>query len=61
MEMQTELQGNHLLVTLTGKVDLNSSVRFLDKAFDIALETRVYKVLFNFLGVTGTLSTLERY
>ncbi len=44
-------------VTLTGKVDLNSSVRLLNKAFDIALETRVCKVLFNSLGVTGTLST----
>ena len=48
-------------VTLTGKVDLNSSVRRLNKAFDIALETRVCKVLFNSLGVTGTRSTLERY
>ena len=61
MEMQTELQGDHLLVTLTGKVDLSSCVQLFNRAFDIAAEARVYKVLFNSLGVTGSLSTLERY
>jgi hypothetical protein len=53
MNMQTELQ--------TGKVDRSSCVRLLNQAFDIAAETRVYKVFFNTLAQTGTLSTLERY
>jgi hypothetical protein len=61
MDMQTERQGNLLLVTLTGKVDLSSSVRLLNQAFDIAAETRAFKILFNALAVTGTLSTFERY
>jgi len=61
MDIQTELQGDLLLVTLTGKVDLNSSVRLLNQAFDIAAETHAYKVLFNGLAATGSLSTLERY
>lgn len=61
MDMQTELQGDLLLVTLTGKVDLSSSVRLLNQAFDIAAEGRAYKVLFNALTATGTLSTIERY
>jgi hypothetical protein len=61
MEMQTERQGNLLLVTLTGKVDLSLSVRLLNQAFDIAAETRAFKILFNALAVTGTLSTFERY
>jgi hypothetical protein len=59
--MQTERQGNLLLVTLTGKVDLSSSVRLLNQAFDIAAETRAFKILFNALAVTGTLSNFERY
>jgi hypothetical protein len=61
MDMRTELQADLLLVTLTGKVDLSSSVRLLNEAFDIAAETLAYKVLFNAVAVTGTLSTLERY
>jgi hypothetical protein len=40
MDMQTELQGDLLLVTLTGKVNLTSSVQLLNQAFDIAAETR---------------------
>jgi hypothetical protein len=61
MDMQTELQGDLLLVTLTGNVDLSSSVRLLNQAFDIAAETGVYKVLFNALAADGSLSTLDRY
>jgi hypothetical protein len=61
MEMQTELQGEVLLVALTGKVDLSWCVRLFNQAFDIAADRRVFKVLFNALAVTGTLSTLERY
>jgi hypothetical protein len=61
VDMQTELQGEVLLVTLTGKVDLESSVRLLNQAFDIAAHTGSYKVLINALAVIGTLSTFERH
>jgi hypothetical protein len=61
MDMKTQLQGDVLLVTLTGKVDLSLSVLLLNQAFDIAAATPAYKVLFNAHAVTGTLSTLERY
>jgi hypothetical protein len=61
MDMKTELQGEILRVTLTGKVDLSSSVRLLNRALDIAAEARTYKVLFEALALTGTLSTIERY
>ena len=57
----TELQGHFLLVTLTGNVDLSSSVRLFNQAFDVAAQKRVDKLLINALAVAGTLSTLERY
>src|ERR1700756_4371160 len=57
----TELQGHFLLVTLTGNVDLSSSVRLFNQAFDVAAQKRVEKILINALSVAGTLSTLERY
>jgi hypothetical protein len=61
MDMQTELQGVILRVTMTSTVDLNSSVRLMNLAFDLAAEKRVFKVLFNALALAGKLSTFERY
>jgi hypothetical protein len=61
MQMQAEWQGHFLLVTLTGNVDLSSSVRRFNQAFDVAAQKRVDKLLINALAVAGTLSTLERY
>jgi hypothetical protein len=61
MQMQTEVQGGLLLVTLTGNVDLGSSVRLLTRVVDIASEKRAQKILFDGLALTGTLSSIERY
>jgi hypothetical protein len=61
MQMKTEVQGDVLYVTLSGQVDLDSSLRLLIQAFDTAAKERIAKVLIDALALTGNLSTLERY
>lgn len=60
-QIETELHGELLLVTWTGRVDLDSSLESLRQVFNIAAEKRVLKVLINGLTLSGVLSILERY
>jgi|GEM_PF-2889482 hypothetical protein len=45
MAMQTELEREVLRVTLTGRANLNASVRLISQAFGITAEKRVLKLL----------------
>jgi hypothetical protein len=61
VHIETELQGELLLVTLTGRVNDESLLRLFKEFLDLAAEKRVRKILIDSLAISGILSTMERY
>jgi hypothetical protein len=61
LQIETELQGDLLLVTCAGTVTLDSAVSVFKEVIDLVAEKRVPKILINMLAVSGTLSTFDRY
>lgn len=61
LQINIELQGSVLLVTASGSVALDEAVRLLMRAFDVAKEKEVSKILVNIIAVNGALSTFEKY
>lgn len=61
MQVEAELRGEILFATLRGKLGLESTSRAVKQVFDSAVEKRVHKILLNALGVSGVMSTIDRY
>jgi hypothetical protein len=61
LKAHTEIQGDLLVVTVTGTVDLKASVRILKRICDAVAEKKLQKIFVSVLAVKGTLSTIERY
>jgi hypothetical protein len=61
LQIDTELQGELLLVTARGIVTFDSISRLLRQVFDTAVESRVDKILINGLTAEGELAPFERY
>jgi hypothetical protein len=56
-----EVQPGLLLVTVSGKIDVESAVQLLKRACDTAVENKVNKILINNLAVEAELDTFQRY
>jgi hypothetical protein len=53
LKMETELQGELLHATCTGRANVDMSVRFLKQVFGIAAEKRIRKILIDRLPCLG--------
>jgi hypothetical protein len=56
-----KLQGRLLLVTVSGRFELDAALRLLKQVCDTAKEKEVNKILVNCLAMDGELPTFERY
>jgi hypothetical protein len=61
LHVDIELQGDVLLIAVSGTVSFDAALRTFQQAIDTAKEKEVSKILVNTLAVNGELSTLERY
>lgn len=61
LKIDTEVQGNILVITATGTQSFGQVVRLGKQIFDLAAEKQIDHILVNALAVDGTLTTLERY
>jgi hypothetical protein len=62
LQMETELRGELLLVTIMGRATLDASVRLLSQFCGILAEKRVQKILINMFAVSGLpLTMIDRY
>jgi hypothetical protein len=61
LHFETELQGGLLLVTASGSLAFEATLRILKQVCDTAAEKQVKNILVNCLALDGELSTLERY
>jgi hypothetical protein len=61
LQIDTELQGELLLVTASGTVTFDLVSRLLRQVFDTAAESQVDKILVNGLAAGGELAPFERY
>ena len=61
MDLKLESREDFLLATVTGQVSLNEALKVYKKTCDAAMRRDFRKILFDFLGLTGELSELERY
>jgi hypothetical protein len=61
LHIDMELQGELLLVTLSGDLAYDPALPLLKQMCDTAKEKGVSKILVHALAVQGELSTLERY
>ena len=61
LHIDTELQGELLLVTARGAVSFDSALKLFRQAFDAAAESQVKKILVNVLMAEGELAAFERY
>ena len=61
LHIEVVLDGEILLVTVTGIVGYDPALRLYKQIFDTAAEKQVNKILVNTLAMDGNLSPLERY
>jgi hypothetical protein len=61
LSIDIKLQGELLLVTASGQVQVDIASQLLKKVCDVAAEKKVNKILVNCLEVTGELASFERY
>jgi len=61
MDLKLESRKDILLATVTGQVSLNEALKVYKKTCDAAVRRDFGKILFDFLGLTGALSELERF
>ena len=61
MDLKLESRDGFLLATVTGKVSLAEAIKVYKKSCDAAVRRDLGIILFDFLGLTGELSDLERY
>lgn len=61
MDLKLESREGFLLATATGRVSLSEALKVYKKSCDAAVRRGFDKILFDFLGLTGELSDLERY
>ena len=61
MDLKLESRKDFLFATVTGRVSFNEALKIYKKTCDAAVRRGFEKVLFDFLGLTGELSELERF
>jgi hypothetical protein len=61
LSIDIKLQGELLLITANGQVQVDIASQLLKQVCDIAAEKKVNKILVDCLDVTGELASFERY
>ena len=61
LQMETSVEGGILFATFTGRAKLDTLVRDVKRACDIAAEQKIEKILINVLEMSGPLSAFDRY
>jgi hypothetical protein len=61
MDLKLESRDGFLLATVVGQVSLAEAIKVCKKSCDAAVRRGFGKILFDFLGLTGEISELERY